>query len=193
MNKTDPNKIFQEALHERGRSAGSPRLPDPLPKAITAAREEKGLSRRALSNLVGCSDVFVGKLEAGKKVPRADLLTRLQEALGLSNQLIQQHIYSRPYQFRMGPPEPESAAHGTRSTRTSGGNWDEVPCHEKAVQLMLAAGVALRSNGYPAQPRLPSGGEQSEGVLPWIEVDLGNDAVGIITIEVRRNADAKLG
>lgn len=191
MSKNNPHKIFQEALHERGRrGGGSPRLPDPLPNAITAAREKQNLSRRALSGLVGCSDVFIGKIEAGKKIPRADLLAKLQEVLGLSNRVIQLHIHSRPYQFRMGPPEAETATHRVRGVRTSGGNWDEVPCHEKAVQLMLAAGVALRSNGYPAQPQLPTGREQSNGVLPWIEVDLGDGAVGIITIEVRRNADS---
>ena len=49
---------------------------------IKAARERAGYSVRAFSELAGCAPSTHQDIEGGRKIPRADTLRRIADALG---------------------------------------------------------------------------------------------------------------
>lgn len=49
---------------------------------IKAARERAGYSVRAFSELAGCAPSTLQDIESGKKIPRADTLRKIADALG---------------------------------------------------------------------------------------------------------------
>lgn len=49
---------------------------------IKAARKRAGYSVRVFSELAGCSPSTLQDIESGRKIPRADTLRRIADALG---------------------------------------------------------------------------------------------------------------
>ena len=60
-----------------------PYCKEALSRAIRAARTERGLSQEVLSGLAGTSRSNLAAIESGDKIPRADTLWRIAEALEL--------------------------------------------------------------------------------------------------------------
>ena len=52
---------------------------------ISSQRKEKGLTKKQLGKLVGVSESFIDEVEAGKKVMKDDMLSRITKVLGQSS------------------------------------------------------------------------------------------------------------
>jgi transcriptional regulator with XRE-family HTH domain len=55
----------------------------PFGRTLKRLRTERGLSMYALAKRSGISDVYIGKLEAGRSDPTLGMLRRLAKALGV--------------------------------------------------------------------------------------------------------------
>jgi ribosome-binding protein aMBF1 (putative translation factor) len=53
-----------------------------LAAKVKSAREDKGLSQAELAELVGTKQPNIARLEAGRGIPRLDLLAKIARALG---------------------------------------------------------------------------------------------------------------
>ena len=74
---------------------------------LRAWRERRGLSQRALGEIVLCSGHLIGKIEKGERRPQDDLVRRCDEALGAEGDLIAIHAASRS-------SAPSGTGHGWR-------------------------------------------------------------------------------
>lgn len=61
----------------------NPEWPRLDPKALAAAREAAGMSRRALSRALGASDRYVGRMEEGKFLPPTERVQQIADILGV--------------------------------------------------------------------------------------------------------------
>lgn len=124
-----------------------------VPEILKDARLKKGLGVRELSREVGCSHVFLMKVERGEKSPSPRLLDALQRRLGLDP-------------FFVVPTEDL----GLRPELLSevGEHVPSPPRIEILVALML---TALRQAGFKPIPKEPTEKEKKEGTVASIHMD----------------------
>jgi transcriptional regulator with XRE-family HTH domain len=117
------------------------------------ARLRKDIGIRELSRLVGCSHVFLLKVERGEKFPSPRLLDALQRELGLDP------FFVVPTEDLGLRPELLSEA---------GEHVPSPPRVEILVALML---TALRQGGFKPVPKEPTRKEKKDGIVASIALD----------------------
>lgn len=122
-------------------------------KILKDARLKKDIGVRELSRQVGCSHVFLLKVERGEKCPSPRLLDALQRELGLDP-------------FFVVPTEDLGLRHELLSE--SGEHVTSPPRVEILVALML---TALRQAGFKPVPKEPTRKEKKEGIVASINMD----------------------
>ena len=141
----------------------------PFQPILKEAREQKGIGIRELSRRVGCSHVYLLKIEQGQRTPSPGLLNELQRELGLD-----------PF-FLVPADELEALPQKALLLATSKPKPSLQPDTRGLSFLIALLVTALKRGGFDPIPKEPSKSEKNSGVQTTIT--LGNQCVFEILIK----------
>jgi|APTNR8051073442_1049403.scaffolds.fasta_scaffold48733_1 transcriptional regulator with XRE-family HTH domain len=136
------------------------------------ARLKKNIGVRELSRQVGCSHVFLLKVEAGEKCPSPRLLDALQRELGLDP-------------FFVVPTKDIGSVHNEMVSAINGDEWSP-PREEILVALLL---TALRQGRFKPVPIEPTREEKKDGIVASIALN----PAGTLVLSIKSTDPTKFG